>query len=381
MGNGRLGAKGIFDLAWEGLGGEFGLGSTLRVQGLLKTRDFGLGEAISVSAKVRAQQLQGKGGMFWLGTSDTEHVVVGHPTLNYATPQSWDTSTTPHQIHLHLTIGDLALEELERIRNGGPFQLLIDTQILLTGPGVSAGTDPGYFMAGVQDRYDITELEWGTVLQQWRRGVGIPIVVSIPQPLVGDRTGEIARLLSEAWKHINSGDFRGSIAEARKALELLRLIDPSANLPKKAVDRTIDHRVNQALDALFELASSPAHADGATATFVPERSDAVAVAGAAAAMANAVFRRIEREPRIQELLIDEELYAPLLEEIGDTIKKDDLVEIVSVLSDLLTQKGVKQWFHAGSQLLDGQSPVEVLKTGRVDDTLAAARSFIDGSYV
>ena len=316
MGNGRLGAKGIFDLAWEGLGGEFGLGSTLRVQGLLRTRDFGLGEAVSVSAKVRAQQLQGQGGMFWLGASDTEHVVVGHPTLNYATPQSWDTSTTPHQIHLHLTIGDLALEELERVRNGGPFQLLIDTQILLTGPGVSADTDPGYFMAGVQDRYDVEELEWGTVLQQWRRGVGVPIVVSIPQALAGVRTSEVARLLKESWQKINAGEFPASIIESRKAIELLRLIDPSA-VASKIADRTVDDRINNVLDALFQLASSPTHADGATANFVPERTDAVAVAGAAAAMASAVFRRIERDPKILELNVPEEKEPPPSAEEGE----------------------------------------------------------------
>lgn len=141
--------------------------------------------------------------MFWLGASDSESVVVGHPTLNYSTQPNYDMSVTPHQINLHISLGDLPLEELERIRNGGSFQLLIDTQILLTGPGVPAGTDPGYFMAGVQDRYDVTELEWGTVLQQWGRGVGIPIVVSIPQPLAGDRTSEIARLLKESWQKIN----------------------------------------------------------------------------------------------------------------------------------------------------------------------------------
>lgn len=161
----------------------------------------------------------------------------------------------------------------------------------------------------------------------------------------------------------------------------MRLIDPSVNLPKKAVDRTVEHRVNQALDALFELASSPAHADGATANFIPERSDAVAIAGAAAAMANAVFRRIERQPRIQELLKDEEVYAPLLEEIGEAIEKTALVEIVEVLSESLTQKGLIRWLHVSNQGLDGRTPVEILKVGRIEDVLTAARIYISDEEV
>jgi hypothetical protein len=305
MGSGRLGETGTFDLTWEQLGGEFGLGTTLRLQGLLKTRSFSLGAAVAVSARVRVEGFRGQGGMFWLGASEVTNLVVGHPALNYATPRSYDSDTTPHQFHLHITLGDLALEELEGIRNGGPFHLIVDTSILLTTPGVTQqGANPGYSVADVQDRYEVTELEWGQVLQQWRRGIGVPIVVSLPHAIGSDRTSEITRLLQQAWEKINAGDFSGAIIEARKATELLRLIDPSANLPARATDRTVDDRVNAVLDALFQLASSPTHADGATANFIPERSDAIAVAGAAVAMANAVFRRIEREPHILDLKPD-----------------------------------------------------------------------------
>jgi hypothetical protein len=299
---------GQFDIQWESLYGEHGVNASLALRGTLNATRFLPGAALTVSVRVKAQGLQQRDNLY-LGFSESAILTVGHPMLSYANDPRWATDIYPHQVDLHISMDSLALEELEQCRQGRQFQLLIDSFILLANPGrvdLQEGDRAGHSTAQVQQNYYVEELEWAAVLNQWRRGVGVPIVVSIPQPLTGGRTSEIVGLIVSSWRKINDGDYQSAIIETRKAVELLRKIDPSANLPPKATDRTVDDRVNAVLDALFALASSPTHADGATANFIPERSDAVAVAGAAAAMANAVFRRIERMPQILKLLPEEE---------------------------------------------------------------------------
>jgi len=60
---------------------------------------------------------------------------------------------------------------------------------------------------------------------------------------------------------------------------------------------------------------------------------------------------------------------------------DGLRDVVSVLSDSLTSRGVGQWLHAQNRSLDGKRPLDVLRDGNQQAVLDAARSFIDGSYV
>jgi hypothetical protein len=62
-------------------------------------------------------------------------------------------------------------------------------------------------------------------------------------------------------------------------------------------------------------------------------------------------------------------------------KLAELRDLVLLLSDSLTPRGVGQWLHARSRLLAGERPIDVLAVGRVEDVRRAAQSFIDGSYV
>ncbi len=59
----------------------------------------------------------------------------------------------------------------------------------------------------------------------------------------------------------------------------------------------------------------------------------------------------------------------------------DLREIVLILSDSLTARGVGQWLHARNRLLKGARPIDLLAEGRVDEVRQAAHSFVDGAYV
>jgi hypothetical protein len=59
----------------------------------------------------------------------------------------------------------------------------------------------------------------------------------------------------------------------------------------------------------------------------------------------------------------------------------ELRDLVSLLSDSLTPRGVKQWLGAKNRLLHGQRPIELLADGKFQDVESAANAFVDGTYV
>lgn len=70
-----------------------------------------------------------------------------------------------------------------------------------------------------------------------------------------------------------------------------------------------------------------------------------------------------------------------------TIRRDrydrlaELRDVVLLLSDSLTRRGVGQWLHARNRLLDGRRPLDLLHEGDVAAVRKAAQAFVDGSYV
>ena len=59
----------------------------------------------------------------------------------------------------------------------------------------------------------------------------------------------------------------------------------------------------------------------------------------------------------------------------------ELRDLVALLSDSLTSRGVSQWLHARNRTLDDARPIEAITAGRLDDVRRAAQAFVDGSYV
>ena len=59
----------------------------------------------------------------------------------------------------------------------------------------------------------------------------------------------------------------------------------------------------------------------------------------------------------------------------------ELRDLVLLLSDSLTPRGVAQWLRARNRLLDRERPLDVLAAGRVEEVRGAAEAFIAGSYV
>src|ERR1700730_10091018 len=59
----------------------------------------------------------------------------------------------------------------------------------------------------------------------------------------------------------------------------------------------------------------------------------------------------------------------------------DLREIVLLLKETLTPRGVGQWLTAHNRLLGGRRPIEVLSEGHAEKVRDAAKAYVEGAYV
>lgn len=59
----------------------------------------------------------------------------------------------------------------------------------------------------------------------------------------------------------------------------------------------------------------------------------------------------------------------------------ELRDLVVLLSDSLSRRGVAQWLRARNRLLDRERPIDVLTAGDFERVRQAAEAFIDGAYV
>lgn len=59
----------------------------------------------------------------------------------------------------------------------------------------------------------------------------------------------------------------------------------------------------------------------------------------------------------------------------------ELRDLVALLSDSLSSRGVGQWLHARNRVLGGDRPIDILAAGRFEEVRRAAQAFVEGSYV
>ncbi len=56
-------------------------------------------------------------------------------------------------------------------------------------------------------------------------------------------------------------------------------------------------------------------------------------------------------------------------------------EVMQILEDSLTSKGIEQWLRAANRLLDGRRPIDLIDRGDADPVRRAALAFVHGAYV
>ncbi len=290
---------GTIDLQWSSVYGKPGLGATLELRGTLTARGYPPGAAAILFLEFHADDLS-NGSNARIGTAYPVPVVLGYALDScYATTRPPPADESTAQLEALVQMDSAVLEGFEDCRQGKDFTLQVDTDLLLVNLGTRpAPTPPVHFevhpQSHNQQRLKVSRADWGVVLQQWGRGVGIPIVVSLPEATVDPERASIARFLKEAWQKIDGGDYQGAFVAARKSVELLRKMSPATiQIPRDPKDRDVDQRLSRIVQSLYDLASAELHGDGATKDYVPTREDAVALVGASAALAQCVFARMK----------------------------------------------------------------------------------------
>ena len=66
---------------------------------------------------------------------------------------------------------------------------------------------------------------------------------------------------------------------------------------------------------------------------------------------------------------------------GSEARLYELRQVVLLLADSLTPRGVGQWLRAPNRLLGGERPLDALHKGRAEDVRRAAAAFAEGAYV
>lgn len=288
---------GTIDLVWSEVFGRHGLGSTLGLRGKLTSKGYPPGAAVLLLVDASAWQLA-KGHNVRIGAATPVPVVIGYPPQQQymlANPPPADECSAQFDALVHME--SAALEGLEDCRQGGDFELQIETDLLLLNLGTSAASTPPVHyqvhpLSHDRSRLQVKRADWGAVLQQWNRGVGIPIVVSLPETTVDPDRSRIAAFLREAWQKVDGGNYQGAFEATRKSVELLRNLSPATQpIPPVVKNQTVEQRLHRVVQSLFDLASAEPHADGAAAGYVPSREDAVALVGASAALTQCFFAR------------------------------------------------------------------------------------------
>ncbi|MGO9658800.1 MAG: hypothetical protein ACLP7F_10660 [Acidimicrobiales bacterium] len=292
MNTGHFG-EGTISLDWTGVEGYPGLLPRLVIVGKLVARGYGVGAVVQVSADVTAWDIVGT--YAFLGTTTAVPFVLNWVKQQFVQPNPAPEDETTWDVRLYLPMSPSLIEGLEARRAGKEFSLTIDATVLLIDGGEPKGPRPRAYYAThptrtAQDRLRVTQQDWVSVLEQWERGLGIPILLPLAVTEPDPARADVVRHVKDARQKIDGADYAGSFASSRKALELLRSLSPVAlPIPKDPKDRDYAQRLHAVIDSLFSLASASPHADGRVKDFDPSRADALALAGATASVAQDVF--------------------------------------------------------------------------------------------
>jgi len=282
---------------WTGVAGRPGLVPQLLLKGKLTAKGYGIGAVVQVTADVTAWDIPGS--YAFLGTTTSKPYVLNWVKQGFAQLNPPPPDETTWDVELPLPMSPSVIEGLEERRQGKNFSLAFDvTALLIDGGEPPKPRDQAYYATHPtrtsQDRLQLKQADWAQVLEQWGRGVGIPVLVPIAAVDPSPERSEIVRHLRDARQKIDGADYPGAFTETRMALELLRKLSPSALPLPGPQERDPLQRIHAVIEALFSLTSAALHTDPPIKNFVPIRADAVAVVAGTASVAQQVFVRLDR---------------------------------------------------------------------------------------
>lgn len=278
--------NGSINVDWIGVEGEFGLEPRLIIKGDLVAKGYAIGALLQVIAKVTATEIEGNSAL--LGSTVSQFYALNwiknRPNMEGLPPAD----ETPWDLHLPLPLSSAVIEGLEARRQGRDFWLQLDVEFVLVDKGEDPdGTHP---LRTSQTPIKIEQSDWAKVLERWNRGVGITVLLPLPEVDVSPERAEIVQYLREARQKIDGANYADSIASSRMALDELRSFGPLAvTVPNVPKERDVAQRIRAVVDALHSLASAAPHIDSSVKNYRPSRSDAVAMVGATMSIAHEVF--------------------------------------------------------------------------------------------
>jgi hypothetical protein len=290
-------AGGSFQLGWTEVRGRPGPGAALCISGVITATGYSIGAAVLLMAKVSADA---GGTPANLGSIASLAATLAYPRQRWSGQGNLVEDEFKVLITGVLPIESSVLEALEDLRQGRELMLQIESEVLMVDRGLASegsvpdGPQPALDVAAVMGHIDhlrVSQEAWGRVLQDWDRGIGIPLIVPLVELMPSAERAEIVGHLRDAWRKVDGADYPGSLAASRKALELLRKISTAQGALPPPRERTVDQRIHAILSALHDLASASLHTDAPIKGFLPLRADAVAVVAATAALVQEVFAR------------------------------------------------------------------------------------------
>ena len=278
--------NGSIHVDWNGVEGESGLEPRLILKGHLVAKGYAIGALLQVSAKITATEIEGNSAL--LGSTVPEFYalnwVKNRPNVEGLPPAD----ETPWDLRLPLPFSSAVIEGLEARRHGRDFWLQIDAEFVLVDKGETH--DGSHPLRTSQTPIKIEQSDWVKVLGSWNRGVGVTVLLPLPEVDASPERAEVVRYLREARQKIDGANYADSIASSRMALDALREFGPLAvsihNIPK---ERDVSQRIRAVVDALHSLASAAPHIDPVVKDYRPSRADAVALVGATMSIAQEAF--------------------------------------------------------------------------------------------
>ncbi len=281
--------NGSISFGWTEVEGEAGLEPRLAIKGVGVAKGYAIGALLQVSAKVTATEIEGTYAL--LGSTVPQYLVLNweknRPVMQGLPPAD----ETPLDLRLPLPLSSEVIEGLETRRQGRDFWLQIDAQFVIVDKGAS--NDGSHPLMTSQKNVKVEQSDWAKVLERWNRGVGITVLLPLPEADGSPERAEIVKYLREARQKIDDANYADSIASSRMALDALRKFGPlNVTIPNVSMERNVAQRIRAVVDALHSLASAGPHIDPSVKSYRPSRADAVAMAGATLSIAHEAFALI-----------------------------------------------------------------------------------------